>query len=79
VQFVVASVGGKTNLYLNSAKDFRAKDNFAVVLPAKVQTRKVGAETFVGKTVRATGTVRLNKDAPQLEIADPKDLVIVEK
>ena len=40
VQFTVASVGGKANLYLNTEKDFRAKDNFAVVLPPKVQTGK---------------------------------------
>ncbi|MCE9563038.1 MAG: alkaline phosphatase family protein [Planctomycetes bacterium] len=82
VQFTVASVGGKANLYLNSNKDFRAKDNFAAVLSVKVQTgkwEKAGAETFVGKTIKATGTVKLNKESPQLEIADPKDLEIVEK
>ncbi|WP_439622172.1 alkaline phosphatase D family protein [Gemmata sp.] len=82
VQYTVASVGGKANLYLNTNKDFRAKDNFAVVLPTKVQTgkwEKAGAETFVGKTVRATGTIKLNKESPQLEVADPKDLEIVEK
>ncbi|MBA4068149.1 MAG: phosphodiesterase [Isosphaera sp.] len=82
VQFVVASVGGKANLYLNSVKDFRAKDNFAVVLGAKAQAgpwEKAGPDTFVGKTVRATGTVKLFKDAPQLEVADPKDLEVVGK
>jgi alkaline phosphatase D len=82
VQFVVQSVGGKTNLYLNSDKDFRAKDNFAIVLAPKAQTgqwEKAGPETFVGKTVRATGTVRLNKDSPQLVIDDAKDLVLIEK
>lgn len=82
VQFAVASVGGKANLYLNSEKDFRAKENFAVVLPPKVQVgkwEKAGAETFTGKVVRATGTIRLNKESPQLELADAKDLEIVEK
>ncbi len=82
VQFLVQSVGGKTNLYLNSNKNFRAKDNFAVVLGVKVQTgkwEKAGADTFTGKTVRATGTIKLNKDAPQLEIAAATDLEIVEK
>ncbi|VTU00768.1 Phosphodiesterase/alkaline phosphatase D OS=uncultured planctomycete GN=HGMM_F11F07C03 PE=4 SV=1: PhoD [Gemmataceae bacterium] len=82
VQYTVASVGGKANLYLNTNKDFRAKDNFAVVLPTKVQTgkwEKAGADTFVGKTVRATGTIKLNKESPQLEVADPADLEIVEK
>lgn len=82
VQYAVASVGGKANLYLNSNKDFRAKDNFAVALSVKAQTgvwEKAGPATFVGKTIKATGTVKLNKDSPQLEIADPKDLEIVEK
>jgi alkaline phosphatase D len=83
VQFVVQSVGGKTTLYLNSQKDFRAKDNFAVMLPAKVQMgkwAKAGAETFVGKTIRVTGKVEMNKfGTVQLEIADERSLEIVEK
>jgi alkaline phosphatase D len=82
VQYTVQSVGGKANLYLNSAKDFRAKDNFAVVLTPKAQTgkwEKAGADTFAGKTIRATGTIKLNKDNPQLEVIDAKDLEIVEK
>lgn len=82
VQYVVASAGGQTNLYLNSEKDFRSKDNFAVVLSPKVRAgkwEKATAATFVGKTVRATGTVRLNKDAPQLEVTDETQVEIVEK
>src|SRR5581483_449213 len=82
VQYTVASVGGQTNMYLNSEKDFRSKDNFAVVLTPKLRAgrwEKATAATFVGKTVRATGTVRLNKDAPQLEVADEKHIEIVGK
>jgi alkaline phosphatase D len=82
VQFVVQSVGGKVNLYLNSEKDFRAKENFAVVLTPDAQKgkwAKAGPDTFTGKTVRATGTIRLNKDNPQLEVTDEKSLEIVEK
>ncbi len=83
VQFVVQSVGGKANLYLNTNKDFRAKDNFAVVLPVKLQTgpwAKAGADTFVGKTVRATGKVEVNKQGSvQLEIAEEKGLEIVKE
>ena len=81
VQYAVASVGGKVNLYLNSNKNFRAEGNFAVVLGPKVQVgkwEKVGPETFVGKTIRATGVVKTNKDTAQLDLADPKDLEIVE-
>ncbi len=81
VQYVAQSVGGKTNLYLNSDKDFRAKENFAIVLSPKAQVgmwAKAGPDTFVGKTIKATGKVEVNKQgAPQLEITDPKDLEIV--
>ena len=81
VQFVVRSVGGKANLYLNSDPDFRAKDNFAVVIPVKSQTgkwEKAGTDSFLGKTVRATGKVNTNKQgAVQLEITDEKNLEIV--
>ena len=82
VQFVVASTGGATNLYLNSEKDFRGKDNFAVVLTPKGKTgawEKATGATFTGKTIRVTGTVKLNKDAPQLDVTDEKQLEIVDK
>lgn len=82
VQYVVASTGGQTNLYLNSEKDFRSKDNFAVVLTPKAKTgawEKATGSTFQGKTIRATGTVKLNKDNPQLEITDEKQLMVVEE
>jgi serine/threonine protein kinase len=80
VQFVVESVGGKVNMYLNSHKDFLDKDNFAVVLTAKMQTgkwEKANLDALVGKTVRATGTVKVNKDLVQLELSDPKDLEVL--
>jgi alkaline phosphatase D len=83
VQFVVQSVGGKATLYLNSQKDFRAKDNLGVALPMKVQTgkwEKAGPDTFVGKTIRATGKVELNKFGQAiLEIAEEKALEIVKE
>jgi alkaline phosphatase D len=83
VQYVVQSVGGKANLYLNSQKNFMAKDNFAIVLPTKLQTgkwEKANAETFVNKTVRATGTIMVNKQgAAQLEITEEKSLEIVKE
>ena len=83
VQFAVQSVGGKANLYLNSQKNFMAKDNFAVLLPVKFQTgpwAKAGADTFVGKTIRATGTASLTKSGSvQLEIAEEKGLEIVKE
>lgn len=83
VQFAVQSGGGKANLYLNSQKDFKAKDNFAVVLPVKAQTgpwAKASPDTFTGKTIRATGKVEVNKQGSiQLEVADEKSLEIVKE
>jgi hypothetical protein len=77
----VASAGGKTNLYLNTEKDFRAEGNFAVVLTRDAQTgrwAKARADHFVGRTIRATGTVKLNKDSPQVEVADEKRIEIID-
>lgn len=82
VQFTVASTGGQTNLYLNSDKDFKSKDNFAVVLTPQAKSgkwEKATGDTFKGKTIRATGTVKLFKDAPQLDITDPKSLELIEQ
>ena len=82
VQYTVASTGGQVNLYLNSDKDFRSKDNFAVVLTPKGKTgkwEKAAGDTFKGKTIKVTGTIKLSKDAPQLEVTDEKQLEIVEK
>ncbi len=81
VQFAVASTGGQANLYLNSDKDFRSKENFAVVLTPKAKTGpwdKATGETFKGKVIRATGTIKLNKDTPQLDVTDPQQLEFVE-
>jgi len=81
VQFTVASTGGQTNLYLNSDKDFKSKENFAVVLTSKGKTGKwdkATGDTFKGKTIRVTGAVKLFKDSPQLDVTDEKQLEIVE-
>ncbi len=81
VQFAVASTGGTSNLYLNSDKNFRNKENFTVVLMPKGKTgkwEKADGDTFKGKIIRATGTVKLFKDSPQLDIAEPAQLEIVE-
>lgn len=80
VQYAVGSTGGKVVLFLNSEKDFRNKANFAAVLTAKGQTgawEKATGATFAGKTVRVTGTVKLNKDNPQIEVTDQKQLELV--
>ena len=80
VQYVVASFGGKSYFYLNSSKEIQSKDNIAVALPPKTQTGKWSnptAEMFVGKLIRAAGIVKV-KDSTMVEIAEPKDLEIVE-
>jgi alkaline phosphatase D len=82
VQFTVASTGGQANLYLNSEKDFRSKDNFAIVLPAKGRPASLANATgamFQGKTLRVTGVVKLNKDAPQIDVTEEGQLMIVEE
>ena len=81
VQFTVQSTGGQANLYLNSHRDFKARDNFAVALtpPAKAGpwANATGA-TFQGKTVRATGTVQVVGGSARIEVTDPAHLVVVE-
>ncbi len=81
VQYAVASTGGATNLYLNSARDFRAKDNFAVALTPQAKAgpwaNATGA-TFQGKTIRATGTVQAVSGSARIEVTDPANLTIVE-
>ena len=82
VEYVVLSCGGKSNLYLNSTEDFKAKDNFAVMLTSKIQSGKwanSGPDTFVGKRVPATGLVKLGQSSPMLDLADPRDLEILDK
>ncbi len=82
VQFEVQSAGGKGNIFLNTDKDFRAEGNFTVVLRPTAQTgpwAKAAPNSFVGRTIRATGTIRLYKESPQLEVTAEKDLLFVEK
>jgi alkaline phosphatase D len=81
VQFTVASTGGNVNLYLNSEKDFKSKDNFAVVLTPKGKTGKwdqATGETFKGKTIKVSGLVKLFKNSPQLDVTDGKQLEIID-
>ncbi|QDU22783.1 alkaline phosphatase D family protein [Urbifossiella limnaea] len=81
VQFPVASTGGQTNLYLNSARDFRAKDNFAVALTAAAKAgpwADATGATFLNKTIRASGTVQVVSGSARIEVTAPAQLVLVE-
>ena len=77
VQFKVQSVGGRTNIYLNSAKDFRSKDNFAVVIPSKLARGKFKGVSFEGKTVRVTGKVSKANDSPRIEVEEAGQIEVV--
>jgi serine/threonine protein kinase len=88
VEFRVQSVGGTSNMYLNSDPDFRAADNFAVRIPSGYfkaaghdpkglfeQTKR----DFEGKTIRARGKVQrdaMNRGA-FIEVRVPKQILVV--
>jgi alkaline phosphatase D len=85
VQFDIKSlraVNEGKRILMNSDKDFKAKENFTVVLNAKGMTgkwEKATADTFKDKTIRAKGKVTMFKDSPQIQIDDEKDLEIIDK
>lgn len=82
VQFEVKAarrVGGR--LFLNSEPDFRDEKNFTVMLagPALAGKYKAAAgEAFQGKTVRVKGKVTEYQKRPQIEVADEKQVEVVE-
>jgi alkaline phosphatase D len=83
VQFeVMAGRVVGTRILLNSDKDFRSADNFTVVVNSsawKGKFEKATFDTFKGKTIRATGKISTFQEALQIQIADEKNLVIVEE
>ena len=70
--------------FLNSEKDFRNPKNFAVFLTraavAKFHEAKIDdpAEHFNGKTIEVNGKIELYHDRPQIKVAAPKQIKIVE-
>jgi alkaline phosphatase D len=84
VQYAVVggrAVSGGKRILLNSDRDFKAKANFTVVVNEAALTgpyANATYDTFAGKTVRATGTVTEFNGAPQVQVTDAKQLVIVE-
>jgi alkaline phosphatase D len=67
-----------SRVFLNSAADFRAKDNFAAVLDMRKVAEGLKAAGvadpqafYRGKTVRVTGTVALYRDNPEIIVEDP--------
>ena len=85
VEMKVASVGkGKEVFFLNSKEDFKDKDNFTVFLSKEgvedLKKTKIDdpAAHFKGKTIRATGTVKLYKDRPEIVIDKAEQIKIVD-
>ena len=84
VQFLVKSgraVNEGKRVLLNSDADFKAKDNFTVLLNQKGMTGpydKATYDTFKDKTIRATGKVSMYMTSPQLQIDEADSLVVVE-
>jgi alkaline phosphatase D len=68
-------------MFLNSERDFKAKENFTVVLrpsALKGKWEKADASTFRDKVVRVTGKVELFKDTPQIVVTEQTQLELVE-
>ena len=69
----------------SSESDFKSEKNFTLFInsASAAKFRKGGiadpAERFKGKKVRATGTVKLYKDRPEIVLDDPKQIEVVEK
>jgi DNA/RNA endonuclease YhcR with UshA esterase domain len=86
VEMEVKSAGKGTDVYfLNSEADFKEAKNFTLFIPKaaaeKFKEAKIEdpAAHFKGKTVRATGTVTLYRDRPQIVIEEPAQLSLVKK
>jgi hypothetical protein len=70
-------------IYLDSELDFRARDNFAVVITkaGAASLREAGidspAEHFKGKKIRASGLVKDIDGVPRIEIDEAKQIRLV--
>lgn len=88
VEFEIASTGqsrDKGRIFLNSMGDYRDPANFTIVIQAQAfeeSWKTVGLETYrkelVGKKIRATGVISEFQGKAQMEIDDPK-LVLINK
>jgi DNA/RNA endonuclease YhcR with UshA esterase domain len=72
-------------IYFDSELDFRAKENFAVVITKSgaASLRKAGidspAKQFKDKKIRATGLVKEVQGVPRIEIDDAQQIRVVSK
>lgn len=88
VQMEVKSTGKTRDgdaAFLNSEENYRAEKNFTVFLDKdaleKFKKAKIDdpAAHYKGKTIRVTGTVKLYRDKPEIAVAEPDQIQIVEK
>jgi DNA/RNA endonuclease YhcR with UshA esterase domain len=87
VEMEVKSVGrGKSGVFfLNSEENYKSSSNFTLFInrTGAASFKKAGvvdpAKHFKGKKVRATGTVKLYRERPEIAIEDPKQIELVEK
>ena len=72
-------------IYLDAETDFRDEKNFAVVITktgaASLKAAGIDspAEYFMGKKIRASGTVKEVDTVPRIEIEDAKQIKLVEQ
>ncbi len=88
VEFEIASTGqsrDKARIFLNSLSEFRDPANFTIVLQSKAfedSWKAVGLENYrkvlVGKKIRASGVISEFQGKAQMEIDDPKSVLISE-
>lgn len=79
-------LGGKWICFLNSARDHRDADNFSVVIMGKESLDKfLEAElpephvTYKDKTIRVTGEVTEHRGKPQIRVASPDQIELVDE
>jgi DNA/RNA endonuclease YhcR with UshA esterase domain len=69
-------------IYLDSETDFKDEKNFAVVISRKgaASLKEAGidhpAETYQGKTIRVSGTVKEVEGVPRIEIDEAKQIML---
>jgi DNA/RNA endonuclease YhcR with UshA esterase domain len=83
VEMVVQSVGrSKGVFFLNSDSNYRSPENFTLFISrtGAASFKRAGisdpAAHFDGKTVRATGTVKLYKGRPEIVIEEPTQISV---
>jgi hypothetical protein len=80
----------KSNCFLNSKKDFKAKDNFTVIIfpksLKKFKEEKIDdpAMYYINKTIQVVGKIVIHKDrndreTPQIVVESPDQITIVKE